>query len=97
MENDNLKQEGQCAIHDVSNSCCGWVSVKDKLPEFGKSCLVYKKNKYPQIEIASLHKISDKGGEFVIPFSACKEIEFNDAITHWQYLPNPPSARGNCC
>lgn len=76
----------------VSNSSCGWVSVKDKLPEFGKSCLIYKNNKYPQIEIASLHKTSDKGGEFVIPFSGCKEIEFNDAITHWQYLPTPPSA-----
>jgi len=70
-----------------------WVSVKDKLPDFGKSCLVFKRNKYPPIEIASLHKISEKGGEFIIPFSGCKEVEFNDAITHWQYLPEPPKSK----
>ena len=113
MESNNLKNKPKCDIHDVSNSCCGWISVKDKLPDFGKPCLVFKKNKYPQIEIASLHKISDQGGEFVIPFSGCKEVEFNNDITHWQYLPKPPrqylpklprqyllkppSAKDNCC
>jgi len=67
-----------------------WISIKERLPEFNKSVLVYKHNKHYHIEIAVIHKITETGAEFVIPFSGCKEIEFNDAITHWQYVPEKP-------
>lgn len=67
-----------------------WISVKDRLPEFGKGVLVYFKNKIPKIKISSLNAVESKRNVFVVPYSGCIEEEFTEAITHWQPLPSPP-------
>lgn len=62
-----------------------WISVKDRLPEIGKSVLVY----YPkwdgdEIQVA---KLEDDG----IMFDICGEFNIGTgAITHWMSLPEPP-------
>lgn len=62
-----------------------WISVKDRLPEIGKSVLIY----YPkwdgdEIQVA---KLEDDG----MMFDICGEFNIGTgAITHWMPLPEPP-------
>ena len=62
-----------------------WISVKDRLPEIGKSVLVY----YPkwdgdEIQVA---KLEDDG----MMFDICGEFNIGTGvITHWMPLPKPP-------
>ena len=62
-----------------------WISVKDKLPEIGKSVLIY----YPkwdgdEIQVA---KLEDDG----MMFDICGEFNVGTGvITHWMPLPEPP-------
>lgn len=67
-----------------------WISVKDKLPEFGKAVLVHFKNKVPKIKISCLFAIESEKNVFVVPSSGCVEEEFTESITHWAPLPNSP-------
>ena len=58
-----------------------WISVKDRLPEAGKSVLTYceaNKNKYACGEYSDTYQ-----GFFINNF-------WNGDITHWCYLPKPP-------
>ena len=62
-----------------------WISVKDRLPEIGKSVLIY----YPkwdgdEIQVA---KLEDDG----MMFDICGEFNAGTGvITHWMSLPEPP-------
>ena len=62
-----------------------WISVKDRLPEIGKSVLIY----YPkwdgdEIQVA---KLEDDG----MMFDICGEFNIGTGvITHWMPLPEPP-------
>ena len=62
-----------------------WISVKDRLPEIGKSVLIY----YPtwdgdEIQVAKLE------GDGMM-FDICGEFNIGTgAITHWMPLPEPP-------
>lgn len=62
-----------------------WISVKDRLPEIGKSVLIY----YPkwdgdEIQVAKLE------GDGMM-FDICGEFNIGTGvITHWMPLPEPP-------
>lgn len=62
-----------------------WISVEDRLPEIGKSVLIY----YPkwdgdEIQVA---KLEDDG----MMFDICGEFNIGTGvITHWMPLPKPP-------
>lgn len=69
-----------------------WVSVKDRLPEIGKSVLIY----YPkwdgdEIQVA---KLEDDG----MMFDICGEFNIGTGVvTHWMPLPEPPKESTNEC
>lgn len=62
-----------------------WISVKDRLPEIGKSVLIY----YPywggdEIQVAKLEYDE-------MMFDVCGEFDIRvEAVTHWIPLPEPP-------
>ena len=62
-----------------------WISVKDRLPESGKSVLIY----YPywdgdEIQVAKLEYDE-------MMFDVCGEFNIRvGAVTHWMPLPEPP-------
>lgn len=62
-----------------------WISVKDRLPEIGKSILIY----YPywdgdEIQVAKLEYDE-------MMFDVCGEFNIRvGAVTHWMPLPKPP-------
>ena len=62
-----------------------WISVKDRLPEIGKSVLIY----YPywggdEIQVAKLE-------DDEMMFDVCGEFNIRvGAVTHWMPLPEPP-------
>lgn len=62
-----------------------WISVKDRLPEIGKSVLIY----YPywdgdEIQVARLEYDE-------MTFDVCGEFNIMvEAVTHWKPLPEPP-------
>jgi len=64
-----------------------WVSVKDRLPEIGKSVLIY----YPkwdgdEIQVA---KLEDDG----MMFDICGEFNIGTGVvTHWMPLPQKPES-----
>lgn len=64
-----------------------WISVKDRLPEIGKSVLIY----YPkwdgdEIQVA---KLEDDG----MMFDICGEFNIGTGVvTHWMPLPQKPES-----
>ena len=62
-----------------------WINIKDKLPEIGRSVLIY----YPywsgdEIQVAKL-----ENDEML--FDVCGEFDIRiGAVTHWMPLPEPP-------
>lgn len=64
-----------------------WISVKDRMPEIGKSVLIY----YPQwdgdeIQVA---KLEDDG----MMFDICGEFNIGaGVVTHWMPLPQKPES-----
>ena len=62
-----------------------WISVKERLPEIGKSVLIY----YPywdgdEIQVAKLEYDE-------MMFDVCGEFNIRvGAVTHWMPLPKPP-------
>ena len=62
-----------------------WISVKDRLPEIGKSVLInYPKWDGDEIQVA---KLEDNG----MMFDICGEFNIGTGvITHWMPLPEPP-------
>lgn len=62
-----------------------WISVKDRLPEIGKSVLIY----YPKWDGDEIQVAKLEGDEMM--FDICGEFNIGTgAITHWMPLPEPP-------
>lgn len=73
-----------------SKNLCGWVSVKDKLPEAGIVVLVSKKIIEDDDTFARLRTLAD----IDIDGRWFKGITQLHGVTHWQYLPENPSDGG---
>lgn len=62
-----------------------WISVKDRLPEIGKSVLIY----YPKWDGDEIQTAKLKGDGMM--FDICGEFNIRvGAATHWMPLPEPP-------
>lgn len=59
----------------------GWVSVEDRLPEFGETVLVFQAER---CEIKTVGKHNSG------PYTDFTQKEFYNKITHWQPLPPSP-------
>lgn len=87
-ENSDLtgffKEVLKILVNDKGQS---WISVKDRLPEIGKSVLIY----YPkwdgdEIQVA---KLEDDG----MMFDICGEFNIGTGVvTHWMPLPQKPKS-----
>lgn len=83
--------EALVAVHQVKpykEVCCGWISVKDKLPDFYDGVLVYDNCGYEStVSIACRRKRSNGGwiwdSQMVHPEDVVN-------VTHWMPLPKPP-------
>jgi NTP pyrophosphatase (non-canonical NTP hydrolase) len=65
-----------------------WISVKDRLPEIGRSVLIY----YPKWDGDEIQAAKLDGDG--ITFDICGEFNIGTrAITHWMPLPEPPKER----
>jgi len=69
------------ALAKWQNHNIGWISVKDRLPDYSNQVIVFKEH-HKAIEIANRTHTSSKGD-----FWSC---EYGHYITHWMPLPNPP-------
>ena len=70
-----------------------WISVDDRLPEFGEDVLVWEKySTKPFIGFYSQQERWVVDQEFVEPVGGCIIRSYIDQklITHWQPLPPPP-------
>ncbi len=62
-----------------------WISVKERLPEIGKSVLIY----YPKWDGDEIQTAKLKGDGMM--FDICGEFNIRvGAVTHWMPLPEPP-------
>lgn len=65
-----------------------WISVKDRLPEYGKDVLVCDCNSRNYISVWSLEKDTDGGTNY---WEDCRGWwQSFDEVTHWMPLPEPP-------
>lgn len=73
----------------------GWISVKDRLPEYDKTVLVVNEDGYMHTAVRIKGSIA-RIDEWQIKFGVCFtdndvwEEDEQGKITHWQYLPEPP-------
>ena len=72
-----------------------WINVKDKLPEFDKEVLTYRKSvgKNESWEIIDIGYLSYKtigSNNYEYLEWVVSESTKVDTITHWMYLPKPP-------
>jgi hypothetical protein len=73
----------------------GWISVKDRLPEYDKTVLVVNEDGYMHTAVrikGSIARIDEwqiKFGVYFIDNDVWEEDE-QGKITHWQPLPKPP-------
>lgn len=80
-----MKQKPYIEKEPVKIQPVKWISVKDRLPEIGRSVLIY----YPkwdgdEIQVA---KLEDDG----MMFDICGEFNIGTGVvTHWIPLPEPP-------
>lgn len=66
-----------------------WVSVDYEPPKEGERVLGWSED-YERAEIVHF-----KGGRYLMPSedgSKLESFEFTDTVTHWQHLPQPPTA-----
>lgn len=62
-----------------------WISVKDRLPEICQDVLVYCKNTQ-RVTIGRFAHWYDNDGWDMVGTKG----RFNDIVTHWQPMPEPP-------
>ena len=73
----------------------GWISVKDRLPEYDKTVLVVNEDGYMHTAVrikSSIARIDEwqiKFGVYFIDNDVWEEDE-QGKITHWRHLPEPP-------
>lgn len=69
-----------------------WISVKDRMPRYNETVLVYRPTMAEKILADSYYGFygedDDKWHEGWTHFG--KDIKGNDVITHWRTLPEPP-------
>ena len=66
-----------------------WISVKEKLPEIGKSVLVYL-NQYDEVSIAWRDNCLGMSSEKWRTFNSCTYAD--ELISHWMELPEKPQS-----
>lgn len=62
-----------------------WISVKDRLPEFGQAVLIY--TEYGKYDVCDIARDSD--GD-IMWHNFIRPRHTNGSVTHWQPLPKPP-------
>lgn len=67
----------------MKNGNDGWISVDDELPSKDNFYLVYQFNGHKDEYETTIKWFSKKEQNFL-------EWDFQDEVTHWQYLPRPP-------
>lgn len=73
----------------------GWISVKDRLPEYDKTVLVVNEDGYMHTAVRIKGSIA-RIDEWQIKFGVCFtdndvwEEDEHGKITHWRLLPEPP-------
>lgn len=73
----------------------GWISVKDRLPEYDKTVLVVNEDGYMHTAVRIKGSIA-RIDEWQIKFGVCFtdndvwEEDEQGEITHWRPLPEPP-------
>lgn len=60
-----------------------WIKVEDQLPDFSKRILVFGNN-------TIMTHVHYDGRRFIGTYNATPDQEIF-GITHWQYLPSPPT------
>lgn len=69
-----------------------WISIKDRLPRYNETVLVYRPTMAEKILADSYYGFygedDDKWYEGWTRFG--KDTKGNDVITHWRELPEPP-------
>lgn len=56
-----------------------WISVEDRLPEYGKRVIVYRAESEIVVE-----------GQDIVAFGSVGNGGFPAGVTHWMPLPEPP-------
>ena len=69
-----------------------WISVKDELPPYNRDVLVYRPNMAMKILVDNYAwHYRDDNDEWYEDWALYgKDTNGNPAITHWEYLPQPP-------
>jgi len=67
-----------------------WISVKERLPDFEGRLLVCYTMKLTQVIDAMLYHKKENG--FWIYSHEMKKLSWNDYVTHWMPLPEPPKS-----
>lgn len=78
-----------CEVHDFPSAdvqpAPKWISVKERLPEIGRSVLIY----YPKWDGDEIQVAKLEDDEMM--FDICGEFNIGTgAVTHWMPLPKPP-------
>ena len=73
-----------------------WISVKDELPPYNRDVLVYRPNMAMKILVDNYAwHYRDDDDEWYEDWALYgKDTNGNPVVTHWAYLPQPPSRRG---
>lgn len=80
-----------------------WISVKDRLPEFEKSVLLFDKwqTSTAPFEIREdvrtgylIEVVTRKTSDGIVNYPEWGGTEFAFNITHWMPLPEPPKSNG---
>ncbi len=89
-----------CPLPDVvtKESKDGWISVKDKMPEYDKEVLIYAVSKTTNEPKVAISYLMDKfyfgsrpiNLEEPIWHEPWQYFRANNTITHWMPLPEPP-------
>ena len=58
-----------------------WISVKDRLPDVDEKCLLCMENRITKYRWVTI-------GYF--------HTNYDEYVTHWQYLPQPPKGEEQC-
>jgi hypothetical protein len=92
VDNAQLLPEIQDGWEQSGNHLRGWIPVKERLPEWVETVLVFYPvyNGRARIRLAWLEQI-DKNGQ---GWDLMDGEDLRYGVTHWRPLPNPPTVEG---
>ena len=97
-DNYGFPNTNQLADHLIANGVTvqEWIPVKDKLPPYNRDVLVYRPNMAMKILVDNYawHYRDDDDEWYEDWALSGKDANGNPVVTHWAYLPQPPSRRG---